>query len=114
MKEDRGSFSVKQLKTARGTTFFSNQSGVHFSRSGLKTRTPAVRNIIPPMSRFKSDCVECNFIYLDLNLIVLSLTLFVYNFYTWLIIKFCLFVKALYEWNVTKTHSCVHSNVIGE
>ena len=28
-----------------GTSFFSNQSGAQFSRSGLKTRTPAVRNI---------------------------------------------------------------------
>ena len=28
------------------------------------------------LPRFKSNCVECNFIYLDLNLIVLNATLF--------------------------------------
>ena len=45
---------------------------------------------------------------------LLNLTLFIYNFYTWLIVMFCLFVNALYECNVTKTNSCVHLNVTGE
>ena len=45
---------------------------------------------------------------------LLILTLFIYNFYKWLIVMFCLFGSALCEWNVTKTHSCVHLNVTGK
>ena len=45
---------------------------------------------------------------------LLNLTLFIYNFDTWLIVMFCLFVNALYEWNITKTNSCVHLKVSGE
>ena len=43
---------------------------------------------------------------------ITELNLFIYNFYTWLIVMFCLFVNVLYEWNITKTNSCV--NVIGK
>ena len=43
-----------------------------------------------------------------------NLTLFIYKFYTQLIVIFCLFVNALYKWNVTKTNSCVHFNVTGK
>ena len=45
---------------------------------------------------------------------LLNLTLFIYNFYTWLFVMFCLFVNALFDWNVTKTNSCVHLNGTGE
>ena len=45
---------------------------------------------------------------------LLKLTLFIYNFYMWLVVMFCLFANALYDWNITKTNSCVHLNVIGE
>ena len=47
--------------------------------------------------------------------LLLNITnLFIYNFYTWLIVMFCLFVNVLYEWNITKTNSNVHLNVIGK
>ena len=42
---------------------------------------------------------------------LLKLTLFIYNFYTWLVVMYCLFVNALYDWYITKTNSCVHLNV---
>ena len=41
---------------------------------------------------------------------MLNLTLFIYNFFTWLIVMFCLFVNALYEWNITKKNSSGHLN----
>ena len=44
----------------------------------------------------------------------LFVNVFIYNFYTWLIVMFCLFVNVLYEWSVTKKNSCVHLNVISE
>ena len=48
------------------------------------------------------------------NCYIADLSLFIDNFYTWLIVMFCLCVKALYEWNVNKTNSRVHLNVTGE
>ena len=42
------------------------------------------------------------------------LLLFIYKFYTWLIVIFCLVVNALCERNVAETNTCVHLNVIGE
>lgn len=50
-------------------------------------------------------CYCLIFIFNEVTL--LNLTLFSYNFYTWLIVVFCLFVKSLHEWNVTKINSCV-------
>ena len=38
---------------------------------------------------------------------LLNLTLFTYNFYTWLIAMFCLFVNALYESNITLKFLCI-------
>ena len=39
---------------------------------------------------------------------LLKLTLFVYNFHTWLTAMFCLFVNKMYQWNVTKRNSYAH------
>ena len=47
-------------------------------------------------------------------LVSTSVTVHVYNFYTWLILIFCLVVNVLCAWNVTKTNSCVHLIVTGE
>ena len=38
---------------------------------------------------------------------LLNLTLFTYNFYTWLIVMFHLFVNALYEWSITLKFLCI-------
>ena len=59
-------------------------------------------------------CVCGSFHRMNEIVTLLNLTLFIYNFYTWLIVKFCLFVNAQYEWNVTMTNSCVCVNVIGD
>ena len=59
-------------------------------------------------------CCYCVILFIFNEVTLLNLTLFSYNFYTWLIVMFCLFVKSLCQWNVTKIHSCVHLNVIGQ
>ena len=51
--------------------------------------------------------------YVNEIVALLSLTLSIYNFYTWLIVTFCLLVNAMYEWNVTETNSCDKLNIIG-
>ena len=63
-----------------------------------------------------SVCVRACVSLHCLNEIVtlLNLTVFLYNFHTWLKAMFYVFVSALCEWNVTKTYSCVHLNVTGE
>ena len=43
-----------------------------------------------------------------------NLTLFIYNFYTWLTVMVCLFLNALSEWSITQTNSSVHLNVTGK
>ena len=59
-------------------------------------------------------CVCVSLHCMNENVTVLNLTLFIYNFFTWLIVMFCLFVNVLYEWNITKKNSGGHLNVIGK
>ena len=42
----------------------------------------------------------------------LTLTLFIYSIYAWLIVMFCLFVNALYEWNVNRWFPEITGEVI--
>ena len=67
-------------------------------------------------SRTQPEISVCACVCGTLHCIVrlLNITIFIYNFYTWLILMFRLFFNALYEWNVTKTNSCVHLNVTGK
>ena len=61
--------------------------------------------------------VSRHFCFADVAVVPCALCvsrMFIYTFYTWLIVLFCLFVNVLYEWNVTTKNSCVHLNGIAE
>ena len=58
-------------------------------------------------------CVCVSLHYKNEIVTSLNFTVFIYNFYTWLIVMFCLFVNALDGWSVSMTNSCVHINVTG-